>query len=310
MIDKNPLISIVSPVYRAEKIIEKLVSEIQKTMVLMNVSFEIILVDDRSPDNSWEAMKRISLSFSEVKSIRLSRNFGQHPAIIAGLSHAQGEWIVVMDCDLQDQPKEIEKLFNKTKEGFDVVLARRANRKDGFFKKFSSLIFHKTYGYLTETKFDSTIANFGIYHKKVINEVLEMNDYIKSFPLFANWVGFKSTAIEVEHAHRDSGASTYTLSKLLSLAFNTIISFSNKPLKLFVKFGMLLSFFSFVVGIITIFKYYDGEISVLGYSSLMVSIWFLSGIIITTTGIAGIYIGKIFDQSKGRKPFIIDKIIN
>ncbi len=310
MTNEKPLLSIISPVYRAEKIIEKLVSEIQKTMVLMNVSFEIILVDDRSPDNSWEAMKRISLSFSEVKSIRLSRNFGQHPAIIAGLSHAQGEWIVVMDCDLQDQPKEIENLFNKTKEGFDVVLARRANRKDGFFKKFSSLIFHKIYGYLTETKFDSTIANFGIYHKKVINEVLEMNDYIKSFPLFANWVGFKSTAIEVEHAYRDSGASTYTFSKLLSLAFNTIISFSNKPLKLFVKFGMLLSFFSFIVGIITIFKYYDGEISVLGYSSLMVSIWFLSGIIITTTGIVGIYIGKIFDQSKGRKPFIIDKIIN
>ncbi len=307
---QKPFLSIVSPVYRAEKIVDKLVFEIQKTMILMDVDYEIILVDDRSPDNSWSAMKKISAQFPEVKSIRLSRNFGQHPAIMAGLSQAKGEWIVVMDCDLQDQPKEIEKLFNKTKEGFDVVLAKRENRQDSFLKRLSSKTFHKIYGYLTDTKVDNTIANFGIYNKTVINEVLEMNDYIKSFPLFANWVGFKSIAIKVEHAERDSGGSTYTYSKLLSLAFNTIISFSNKPLKLFVKFGMLLSLMSFIVGTITIYKYYDGEISVLGYSSVMVSIWFLSGIIITTIGIVGIYIGKIFDQSKGRKSFIIDKIIN
>jgi dolichol-phosphate mannosyltransferase len=213
-----------------------------------------------------------------------------------------------MDCDLQDQPKEIAKLYVKALEGFDVVLARRTNRKDGFFKKLSSKIFHKFYAYLTDTKFDSTIANFGVYHRKVITEVLEMNDYIKSFPLFVNWTGFKVFSIDVEHAERDSSDSTYTFSKLLSLAFNTIISFSNKPLKLVVKFGMLLSFFSFVIGIITIVKYLNGEILVLGYSSLMVSIWFLSGIIITIVGIVGIYIGKIFDQSKGRNPFIIDEI--
>ena len=310
MPSKLPIISIVSPVYRAEKIVAKLVSEIQKTMFTMNISYEIILVDDRSPDNSWEAMKILSAKFSEVKSIRLSRNFGQHPAIIAGLSQAKGEWIVVMDCDLQDQPKEIEKLFNKTKEGFDVVLAKRENRKDGFLKKLSSRIFHKIYGYLTETKFDNTIANFGIYNKKVIDEVLEMNDYIKSFPLFANWVGFSTTVIEVEHAKRDSGKSTYTFPKLLSLAFNTVISFSNKPLKLFVKFGMIISLLSFLVGTFYIIESINHKIEVLGYASIIVSIWFLSGIIITIIGFTGIYIGKIFDQSKGRKSFIIDKIIN
>ncbi|MBC7642073.1 MAG: glycosyltransferase family 2 protein, partial [Flavobacterium sp.] len=171
---QKPFLSIVSPVYRAEKIVDKLVFEIQKTLILMNVDYEIILVDDRSPDNSWNAMKKISAQFPEVRSIRLSRNFGQHPAIVAGLSQAKGEWIVVMDCDLQDQPKEIEKLFNKTKEGFDVVLAKRENRQDSFFKRLSSKTFHKIYGYLTDTKVDDTIANFGIYNKIVINEVLEM----------------------------------------------------------------------------------------------------------------------------------------
>ncbi len=305
----NPKISFVSPVYKADKMLEKLVYEIQKVMLEINQPYEIILVDDRSPDNSWEVMKKIAHEFPEVKSVRLSRNFGQHPAIMAGLSLATGEWVVVMDCDLQDQPKEVIKLYNKAKEGFEVVLAKRKNRQDGFLKKISSKLFSLTYSYLTETKFDGTIANFGIYNIKVINEVLKMDDYIKSFPLFVNWVGYKSTSVEVEHATRNSGESSYTFSKLLSLAFNTIISFSNKPLKLFVKFGMVMSLVSFTVGLITLIKYYKGEISVLGYSSLMVSIWFLSGVIITITGIVGIYIGKIFDQSKGRNSYIIDKII-
>ncbi len=309
MLEQNPLISIVSPVYRAEKIVEKLVSEIQKTMVLMNVSFEIILVDDRSPDNSWLEMKRISLSFSEVKSIRLSRNFGQHPAIIAGLSHAQGEWIVVMDCDLQDQPKEIEKLFDKTKEGFDVVLARRANRKDGFFKKFSSKLFSKIYGFFTDTKYDNEIANFGVYHKKVIKAILEISDCIKFFPLFVDFVGYNSTSINVEHASRDSGETSYSFAKLVSLAFNSIISFSNKPLKIFVKFGLAISALSIFTGIYYIVEAYNNKIEVLGYTSIIVSIWFLSGIIITTIGITGIYVGKIFDQTKNRPVFIIDEIV-
>ena len=307
MLNQKPFISIISPVYRAEKIVDKLVSEIQKTMVVINVSYEIILVDDRSPDNSWEVMKIQSAQFPEVKSIRLSRNFGQHPAIIAGLSQAQGEWIVVMDCDLQDQPKEIEKLFNKTKEGYDVVLARRENRQDGFFKKLSSTIFSKIYGFFTDTKYDNEIANFGIYHKKVINSILEISDYIKFFPLFVDFVGYKSTSIKVEHASRDSGETSYSLAKLISLAFNSIISFSNKPLKIFVKFGMIISILSVFIGTYYIIEAFNNKIEVLGYTSIIVSIWFLSGVIITTIGITGIYVGKIFDQTKNRPVFIIDE---
>lgn len=310
MKELNPIISFVSPVYKAEKMLEKLVHEIQKVMLEINQPYEIILVDDRSPDNSWELMIQLTSKYTEVKSIRLSRNFGQHPAIMAGLSLAKGEWIVVMDCDLQDQPKEVLKLYNKAMEGFDVVLAKRKNRQDGFLKKMSSLVFSKVYSYLTDTKFDGSIANFGIYNKKVINQVVTMNDYIKSFPLFVAWVGYNAVSIEVEHAERTSGGSSYTFSKLISLAFNTIISFSNKPLKIFVKFGIIISVLSFLFGLITIYRYLDGEISVIGYSSLMVSIWFLSGVLITIVGAVGIYVGKIFDQSKGRKSFIIDKQIN
>lgn len=303
-----PIISIVSPVYKAEACLRDLVEEIHKSMLQIGKSYEIILVDDRSPDMSWEIMRQISQKYKEVKCVRLSRNFGQHPAIMAGLSQAKGNWIVVMDCDLQDQPKEIIKLYQKALEGYDIVLAKRKNRKDSFLKKMSSIIFSKVYGFFTDTKFDNEVANFGIYHQKVISEVLKMNDFIKSFPLFINWVGYKKTSIIVEHAQRE-GKSSYTISKLISLAFNTIISFSNKPLKMCVKFGLIISMGSFFIGIWTIVKYLKGEISVLGYSSLIISIWFLSGVIITLIGVLGVYLGKMFDQTKNRASYIIDQII-
>lgn len=306
----NPKISIVSPVYMADKMLKKLTLQLKENLNTLNVSYEIILVDDKSPDNSWEEMKQISKENSEVKSIRLSRNFGQHPAIIAGLNEAKGEWIVVMDCDLQDQPKEIIKLYQKAIEGFDVVLAKRSNRQDKFFKKIFSKIFYKIYTYLTDSKFDNSVANFGIYNKKVIQQVINMDDYIKSFPLFVSWVGFNQTSISVEHSERDEGESSYTFSKLVSLAFDIIISFSNKPLKIVVKFGLLISLTSIIAGLITIYNYLNGSIEVLGYSSIIVSIWFLSGSIITITGIIGLYIGKIFNQVKNRPAFIIDEKIN
>ncbi|HYD92609.1 MAG TPA: glycosyltransferase, partial [Flavobacterium sp.] len=131
----------------------------------------------------------------------------------------------------------------------------------------------------------------------------------KFFPLFVNLAGFNSTCVTVEHAERFSGTTSYSFSKLLSLAFNTIISFSNKPLKLFVKFGLTISALSFLVGLYYIYKSLTDKIEVLGYSSIIVSIWFLSGVIITTIGVCGIYIGKIFDQVKGRPVFIIDEIV-
>jgi dolichol-phosphate mannosyltransferase len=226
---------------------------------------------------------------------------------MAGLSKAKGVWIVVMDCDLQDQPKEIIKLYQKAQEGFDVVLARRINRQDGFFKKLSSRIFSVMYSFFTDTKYDNEIANFGIYRNKVIQSILSINDYIKFFPLFVKSVGYNQTSINVEHAERDSGSSSYNLYKLIALAFNSIISFSNKPLKLFVKFGILVSFFSFIIGIYYLYLYLNDQIEVLGFTSLMISIWFLFGILMTVIGIVGIYIGKIFDQTKGRPNFIMVK---
>lgn len=304
-----PKLSIVSPVYQSEATLELLVSEIKKVMNSMKVSYEIILVDDRSKDNSWSILQSISKKNVGVTAVRLSRNFGQHPAIMAGLSMSKGDWVVVLDCDLQDQPKEIIKLYEKAIEGYDVVLAKRVDRQDSFFKKTSSYIFSKSYKIFTDIHYDHEIANFGIYRKKVISSILEISDYIKFFPLFVKFVGFNVTSLEVEHANREGGESSYSFSKLISLAFNTIISFSNKPLKLFVKFGLLISILSFLVGVYYMILAFTGKIEVLGFSSIIISIWFLSGVIITTVGVCGIYLGKIFDQTKNRPVYIIDEIV-
>ena len=301
------MISIVSPVYRAEKILPILVSEINLVMERIGEDYEIILVDDRSPDNSWEVMKVLSSQNSKIKSIRLSRNFGQHSAIFAGLTKTKGDWVVVMDCDMQDQPKEIAKLYKKALEGYDIVLGQRENRKDKFLKKLSSKLFYKVFNYLSGGQFNNEIGNFGIYKKKVIDSILNISDYIKFFPLFINWVGFKSVSIPIEHGEREEGKSSYSISRLLKLAFNAIISFSDKPLRLFINFGLGISILSFVLGIYYLYLSITHKITQPGFSSLILSIWFLSGIIISCIGIVGVYLGKTFDQAKGRPTFIIDE---
>ena len=301
------MISIVSPVYRAEKILPILVSEINLVMERIGEDYEIILVDDRSPDNSWEVMKVLSSQNSKIKSIRLSRNFGQHSAIFAGLTKAKGDWVVVMDCDMQDQPKEIAKLYKKALEGYDIVLGQRENRKDKFLKKLTSKLFYKVFNYLSGANFDNNVANFGIYHQKTIKSILDMGDYVKFFSLFINWIGFKSVSIPIEHGEREEGKSTYSVGRLFKQAFNVIISFSDKPLRLFINFGLSISILSFVLGIYYLYLSITHKITQPGFSSLILSIWFLSGIIISCIGIVGVYLGKTFDQAKGRPTFIIDE---
>lgn len=301
------MISIVSPVYRAEKILPILVSEINLVMERIGEDYEIILVDDRSPDNSWEVMKVLSSQNPKIKSIRLSRNFGQHSAIFAGLTKTKGDWVVVMDCDMQDQPKEIAKLYKKALEGYDIVLGQRENRKDKFLKKLTSRLFYKVFNYLSGANFDNNVANFGIYHQKTIKSILDMKDYVKFFSLFINWIGFKSVSIPIEHGEREEGKSTYSVGRLFKQAFNVIISFSDKPLRLFINFGLSISILSFVLGIYYLYLSITHKITQPGFSSLILSIWFLSGIIISCIGIVGVYLGKTFDQTKGRPTFIIDE---
>jgi len=301
-------ISVVSPVYMAENLLAELVERISKTLNSMSVSYQIILVEDRGADNSWEKIKELSEEYPFLKAYRLSRNFGQHYAITAGLSKATGKWVVVMDCDLQDRPEEIPALYEKTKEGFESVVARRAVRQDGFAKRMSSKLFYSIFSYLTETEQDSSVANFGIYHTKVIHAILAMGDQIRYFPTMSQWVGFNRTYLNVKHQPRPEGESSYSFGKLLELAFDNILAFSDRLLRLTVKLGFWIAFISMSIGIFYLYQYFfTDEIEVLGFASLIVSISFFSGMIILILGILGLYLGKTFEQVKSRPQFLISE---
>jgi dolichol-phosphate mannosyltransferase len=306
----QPLISIVSPVYRAEKIVDKLVERISEEVSKITENFEIILVEDGSPDNSWEAIERNCHKDERVKGIKLSRNFGQHYAITAGLDNVKGEWIVVMDCDLQDRPEEIINLYTKALEGYDVVLASRHQRQDSFFKKLFSKLFYHVLSYLTGTEQDPTVANFGIYHRKVIDAISSMRESIRYFPTMVRWVGFKRVKMNVEHASREEGSTSYNFRSLINLAIDIILAYSDRPIRLTIKTGFIISSASFLLAIVTIIQYFLGVISVSGYASLIISIWFFSGLIMTTLGVVGLYVGKTFEGVKNRPIYITEKITN
>ena len=303
-------ISVVIPVYMGELFIQELVQRIEQVINKLDAEFEIILVNDHSPDNSQAVIEKICKSNIHVKAVLFCRNFGQHYAIHAGLQLATGDWIVVMDCDLQDRPGEIARLYTKTQEGFDIVLAQRSVRRDSFLKRWSSIAFYKVFGYLTDTVQDKSVANFGIYSKKVIKAILSMQDHIRYFPAMVQWVGFTKIKIEVKHQERAGSESSYTVRKLFSLAFDNIIAFSGKPLKLTIRFGVTISIVAGLIGIYYMYKYFVGDILVMGFASYIISIWFLSGIIISFLGILGLYIGEIFEKVKGRPLYIIKETIN
>ena len=303
-------LSIVSPVYHGEKMVEQLVERISKSVSTITPDYEIILVNDASPDNSWLKIKELCAKEPRVKGVNLSRNFGQHYAISAGLSVCSGEWIVVMDCDLQDRPEEIPHLYNKAQEGFDIVYARRVVRHDGFFKRISSKIFHSVFDWLSGIKTDSSISNFGVYNKIVIDEYNKMGEVARSFDSLIKYLGFNTATVDVKHDSRGEGKSSYTLKKLLSLSFDVMISNTNKPLKMAIGFGFFMSFISFCLAVFNVIAKYVGNIGVEGYTSTVFSIWFVGGILLMMLGILGLYVGKIFDQVKQRPIFVIREKLN
>lgn len=303
-------ISIVSPVYQADKIIPFLIDRIEKAILPITSDYEIILVEDYSSDNSWAIIEHMALTNKHVVGVKLSRNFGQHYAITAGLSFVSGDWVVVMDCDLQDNPDEIPALYQKAEEGFDIVYARRVKRQDKFLKRLSSSVFHALFNYLSGQKTDKTIANFGIYSRKVIDEFNKMKESARSFGSLLSYLGFSTATIDVTHSVRYEGKTSYSLRKLLKLSTDVILSNSNKPLRLAVQFGFIISILAFLLAIYNVIAYILGIIMVPGYTSTIFSIWFVGGLIMFMLGVVGLYIGKIFDQVKGRQLFIVDKTIN
>lgn len=303
-------ISVVSPVYMGEKIVHELVRRIVDSVSELTSDFEIILVNDASPDLSWRMILKECEKDNRVKGINLSRNFGQHKAIRAGLSYTKGDWVVVMDCDLQDRPEEISKLYAKAMEGYDVVQGERMDRQDSGLKKLSSKVFHIVFDWLTGIKTNNKIANYGIYKSDVIKCICKIAERDRGFGSMVNYVGFKKVSIPVEHSTRFEGKSSYNLSRMLKLAFNSIISNTNKPLRMMVIIGFVIALLSLTIALYNVVAKFLGFISVAGFSTIVFSIWFVGGMLMMQMGILGIYLGKVFDQVKGRPLFVVRDVVN
>ncbi len=299
-------LSIVSPVYRAESLVHELVRRVRSAVEPLG-DFEIILVEDAGGDGSWERIQACCREDPRVRGFKLSRNFGQHYAITAGLDQVTGDVVVVMDCDLQDRPEEIPALLARMQEGYDVVLARRVDRQDGSLKRLSSRLFYRSLAYLSGSKQDETVANFGIYSAQVIAEVRKLRESIRYFPTMVKWVGFRTATLDVQHDVRKAGPSSYDLHRLFRLALDIILAHSDKPLRLMVKAGLAISLFALLMAAYTALRWAMGEIIVLGYASLFVSIWFIGGVLMCTLGVVGLYVGKTFEGVKGRPLYIIEQ---
>lgn len=298
-------ISIVTPIYKSELIIPVLVERLVVVLEEHFDDYEIILVDDGSPDNSWKIINELSSKNDRITGIQLSRNFGQHQAITAGLSAVDSDWVVVMDCDLQDRPEEIINLLNKASEGYDLVVAKKLKRKDNVIRKIESNLFYKTLNFLTGIKVSEGIGNFGIYSRKVIKHYLSLKEEYRSFGMMLIWMGFKRYELPVQSDERHSGKSSYSLSKKLKLAVTTITSFSDRILVFLIFFGVAITFISILILSFHILKvsYYSKPLA--GWTSLIISIYMSLGLIITSLGIIGLYVGKIFSQVKDRPIYII-----
>jgi len=308
-VENKPHISVVSPVYQAEKIVAELVRQLHDNLSNLTDSYEIILVNDASTDNSWPVVVGECTKDSRVKGINLSRNFGQHYAITAGLHYAKGDWVVVMDCDLQDRPDEIPNLYRKAQEGWDIVYARRTARQDKFTKRIFSKLFYALFEYLSGIKLHNN-GNFGIYTSKVVIEYNKMKEYARSFGTLVQYLGFSTCEINVKHGERFEGKSSYTLTKLFRLATDTIISSSDKPLKLSIQFGFIISVLSFALALYNIIAKFAGINQLAGFTTTIFSIWFVGGIILLVLGVVGLYIERIFTQVKGRQLFIVKDTLN
>ena len=307
---KNPKFSIVIPVYGCKAALEELYTRLTKVITTITKNYEIILVNDACPQNSWETIEQLCTKDKHVKGIELSRNFGQMKAILAGLDNANGDYIIVMDCDLQDKPEEIPKLFGKLNEGYDIVFAKRSSRKDKKRKILIAKIFYKIYSFAVGQKYDPELCNFCIARRNIINAYCQMREEHRAFVMYLQWLGFKQTSVSVKHSKRKSGKSSYSFKKRLKLALEILLSQSDKFLRLLVGFGISLSVLSFIAIIILIICHTNIPDQVPGWTSTIAVICLMGGINIAVTGIVGLYVGNIFVQVKERPLYIIRTKLN
>lgn len=301
------LISIVSPVYGCTPCLQALCRRVSETFEGSEIDWELVLVDDRGPDDPWPLICELTQLDPRIRGVRLSRNHGQHLAIWAGLAEATGDWVAVIDCDLQDDPKVIPLLYEAACAGrFEAILVNRGSWSDTGFRRAASNIFFRLVNTLAGVKINN-IGNFGLYSRRMVDSLLLFSEQEVFLPIMVSLTGLRTGQIEIDRGKRAEGASSYSLSRLIRMAVAIIIRFSDRPLKLSVIVGIAFSGISALVSIIIFMVWLFGVFSVPGWTSTVLSVWFLSGLIMATLGVHGFYLGRIFAEVKRRPRIVVER---
>ncbi|MGH2914603.1 MAG: glycosyltransferase family 2 protein [Solirubrobacteraceae bacterium] len=297
-------LSVVVPVFGCAGCLTALHERLTRSVAALTDDYELVFVDDRSLDGGWDVLLKLASSDVHVRALRLSRNFGQHAAITAGLSEARGDWAVVMDCDLQEAPDDIPRLWAATREGFQIVRTVRRGRRHPPVKRWAS----RAYRRLTlEADAPPDYSTLSLISRPVIDAFVRLRDRDREYLTALDWLGFDGTAIEIEHAERHHGASGYTLRRLVSVALDGMFFRSTALLRAVVLSGFLVALVGVALAIFEIADYFaEPHKTVPGYTSLAVLLLILAGFVIVSIGVVGLYVGRVFDQVKDRPLYLID----
>jgi dolichol-phosphate mannosyltransferase len=300
-------ISIVVPIYYEEENIfplyERLLSVVKKDMGL---SYEIIFVNDGSEDNSVKNIKELINKDDNIKLLDFSRNFGHQVAVTAGVENTIGDTVVIIDADLQDPPELIKDMYEKYKEGYDVVYAKRESRSgESIFKKHTAKLFYRILDYISDIDIPLDTGDYRLMSSRVVDKINSMPEKNRFIRGLVTWVGYKQTYVEYNRDKRHAGETGYSLSKMIKFSLDGITSFSTFPLKIATILGLFISGASFIYILRIIYMKYFTDQTIVGWSSIMVSNLFLGGIILLTLGILGEYIGRIYTELKNRPQYIV-----
>lgn len=303
----RPLISVVSPVYGCRKALPELAARVEAAFKDEDLDWELVLVDDRGPDQPWLLIEELSEQDARIKGILLARNHGQHLAIWAGLSAARGDFVVVIDCDLQDDPGVIPALYRQAKQDtVEAVIVDRGTWSDSKLRRVASQSFYRLVKWLAGVQINN-IGNFGIYSRRMVDTLLLFTEQEIFLPIMVSLTGYATKKYQVDRDQRFEGESSYNLLRLLRLAVAIVIRFSDRPLKLSVLVGALFSGMSALVSVVLFVMWLVGTFTVQGWTSTILSIWFLSGLILATLGIHGFYLGRVFREVQGRPRILIQQ---
>jgi len=302
--------SVVVPVYNEEETVPVLYQRLEKVLSELQESYEIVFVNDGSRDNTMNAIKNISSKNPSVKAIELSRNFGLQIAYSAGIDHASGKAVIVMDGDLQDPPELIPQLIAKWKEGYDVVYTIKTKRKENVLKRFAFAAFYRILKAVSAVEMPLDSGSFSIMDRKVIEIFRSLPERNRLLSGIRAWVGFRQTGIEYERAVRYSGVPRQTLIRLFKMAADELFSFSTVPIRVATVLGLLTSGLALVsIIVVIILRLFTNLILVLGWTSLIIAIMFLGGVQLVFIGILGEYICRIFEEVKNRPLYLVKEKI-